>query len=62
MRLNNYDVTRPGKIMTALKQQYAKATTASRRESLIKRHAVVELRVKRLLDLVSMKPISDKIN
>lgn len=60
--LNKFDIDRPGRTLTKLKESYAKATTAKRRASLIRRHAVVEKRVYKLMELVSKEPANGLIH
>jgi len=60
--MTKYDISRPGKILTEIQKQYGKAETEERRQDLARRHAIVEVRVRQLLDLCSLVPFSEKIH
>jgi hypothetical protein len=60
--MTKYDISRPGKLLTKIKKQYCSAETEERRQDIARRHAIVEVRVRQLLDLYSLAPFSEKIN
>ena len=59
---NRYAHDRPGNVLGRLKKAFGKATSMQRKQSLIRRFAVVEKRVLKVLNLVSTPPASTLIH
>jgi len=60
--LNKYDITRPNKIMTALRAQLKKAKTDSHRKIISQRHEAVGRKAKEMINLVFITAFSEKMN
>jgi hypothetical protein len=62
MSLSKHNAERPGQILNRLKSSFARAQTQERKESLIRRLAVVERRIVKVLNLFSKQPASSLIH
>lgn len=60
--LSSYDIRLPGLQLKQLKEKFSRATTDEEKAALLREHAAVELQISNLLNLASMKSISDQLN